>query len=89
MPILMMALLALACFGLIGFLQAMAGMLERKKLHEASGSSKSTVLLWRKANRLSAAGRCWERLAFTSEKFTSELSAARRVQVRACPSSAT
>ena len=86
MPILMMALLALACFGLIGFLQAMAGMLERKKLHEASGSSKSTVL------SESAAGRCWDRLAFTSEKFTSELSkrnAASRVQVRARPSSAT
>jgi hypothetical protein len=44
MPILMIALLALACFGLIGFLLAMAGMLERKKPHEASASSRSTAL---------------------------------------------
>jgi len=40
----MIALLALACFGLIGFLLAMAGMLERKTPREASPSSESTVL---------------------------------------------
>ena len=44
MPILMIALLALACFGLIGFLLAMAGMLERKKSHEPSAPSQTTVL---------------------------------------------
>jgi hypothetical protein len=44
MPILMIALLALACFGLIGFLLALAGLLERKKPHEASAPPQNTVL---------------------------------------------
>jgi len=42
MPILMIALLALACFGAIGILLVTAGMLERKA-HSKSSSSASAV----------------------------------------------
>jgi len=43
MPILMVALLALACFGAIGILLATAGMLERKKHDQASSASTGTL----------------------------------------------
>jgi hypothetical protein len=39
MPILMIALLALACFGAIGILLVAAGMLERKKHDETSSAA--------------------------------------------------
>jgi len=42
MPVLMIALLALACFGAIGILLVMAGVLERKA-HNKSSSSGDAV----------------------------------------------
>jgi hypothetical protein len=43
MPILMIALLALACFGAIGILLVMAGVLERKRHNPSSPSSEGAV----------------------------------------------
>lgn len=44
MPILMIALLALACFGGIGALLVAAVMLETKKHDQASSNSQDTVV---------------------------------------------
>ncbi|HXY52450.1 MAG TPA: hypothetical protein VEI01_23590 [Terriglobales bacterium] len=43
MPILMIALLALACFGAIGILLVTAGMLERKAHSKSSSSPEGAV----------------------------------------------
>ena len=43
MPVLMIALLALACFGAIGILLVTAGMLERKAQSKSSSSAKGAL----------------------------------------------